>query len=344
MSTPAANPAPVLAAAIDIGTVSTCLICALVDPAGRTRPQVLERQARVTDLGEGVDARGALAPQAIARTCAAVADYVACIRAHARARGLSAHVVATTTSAARDARNAGDLLGPLRDLGLAPQVIGGGTEAALALLGVTADFGERPVLVADIGGGSTELTAGRRRADGTLEQGAAASYNVGCRRVTERFFAGGGPASPAAEQAARTWIAQALAPHFAPDAPAAPRDLVCVGGTVTTLVAVANRLEPYDSSFVHLYRMGRVEVADLTRRLLSLDDAGRAALPGLQPKRARVIAAGALILDVLMGLGGWDAYTVSESNALVSLLDCVGAALDGRPSPIGWQPDVAVIA
>lgn len=333
-----------LVAAVDVGTVSTRLIAALVDPAGAQAPRVLERQARITDLGEGVDASGALAPQAVARTVGAVAGYVARVRELAAAQGAPAHVVATTTSAARDARNADDLLGPLRALGLAPQVIAGQTEAALALLGVTADFGTRPVLVADVGGGSTELTAGRRSPSGALEQSSGASYNVGCRRVTERFFADGAPAAPEAVRAARAFVSSALAPHFGPGARALPRELVCVGGTATSLVAVANRLVPYDSSFVHLHRMGRAELGELTGRLLALSAVERAALPGLQPKRAGVVAAGALILDVLLELGEWDGYTASESDSLIGLLDCAGAVLGGRPAPVGWAPDLAVIA
>ncbi len=332
-----------LVAAIDIGTVSTRLVVA------RTRTDrgfdVLERQARITDLGEGVDASGRLAPAAVVRTVATVDGYLARIRAHLAAGGEPhAVVAATTTSAARDAANADDLLGPLRACGLAPQVIAGDTEAALALLGVTADFPD-DVLVADVGGGSTELTAGRRDADGSLRQNGCASYNVGCRRVAERFFADGRPATPAAETAARAFVASVLAPHFAGGRSARlPATLVCVGGTATSLVAVEHALVPYDSSFVHLHRMGRDQVSGLAARLLALSAAERAGLPGLQPKRAGVIAAGALILDELMGLGGWCAYTASESDSLMGLLACIRARLDGRPSPIGaWEPSLATV-
>ncbi len=340
---PGTGPAD-LVAAVDIGTVSTRLIVARPLPDGTF--DVLERQARITDLGEGVDASGRLAPAAVGRTVAAVEDYLARIRAHVASSGAGAAAVATTTtSAARDAANAGDLLEPLRARGLAPQVIAGGTEASLALLGVTADFPGRTVLVADVGGGSTELTAGRRGADGTLREDGGASYNVGCRRVTERFFADGGPAAPEAEAAARAFVAGALAPHFdAAGRAAPPATLVCVGGTATSLVAVANRLVPYDPGFVHLHRMGRAEVSALAARLLGMSADERARLPGLQPKRAGVIAAGALILDVLMGLGGWDAYTASESDSLMGLLACVRAALEGRPAPVaGWAPELASV-
>ena len=332
-----------LLAAIDIGTVSTRLIAARTLPDGTL--DVLDRQATITDLGEGVDASGSLAPAAVARTVAAVAGYLDRLRALMGREGArEAFVAVTTTSAARDAANAGELLGALEGCGLAPQVIDGRTEASLALLGVTSDFPGENVLVADIGGGSTELTAGRRGPDGTLWEGRGASYDVGCRRVTERFFPDGRPVDPAAEEAARAMIAQTLAPHFAcGDVSDLPRTLVCVGGTATSLVAVEHRLVPYDGAFVHLRRMGRPAVRDLAARLCSLSADQRAQLPGLQPKRAGVIAAGALILDVLMGLGGWDSYTASESDSLAGLLACIRAAREGEPSPIGWSPKLARI-
>ncbi len=332
-----------LLAAIDIGTVSTRLIAARSLPDGGF--DVLDRQATITDLGEGVDASGRLSPSAVARTVGTVEAYLDRLRALARRQGVCGAVVSTTTtSAARDAANAGDLLDPLKRAGLAPQVIEGRVEASLALLGVTGDFPGKDVLVADIGGGSTELTSGGRGPDGALREERGVSYNVGCRRVTERFFPDGGPVSPAAATAARTMIAQTLAPHFAPGCGAEPpATLVCVGGTATSLIAVEHGLVPYDSAFVHLHRMGRTSVRNLAERLCSLSADQRAQLPGLQPKRASVIAAGVLILDVLMELGGWDSYTASESDSLAGLLACIRAAREGRPSPIGWSPELSVV-
>lgn len=332
-----------LLAAIDIGTVSTRLIVARHGRRGGL--EVLDRQATITDLGEGVDATGRLSPSAIGRTVGVVDGYLARLRELTEQEGASGATVATTTtSAARDASNADDLLGPLEMRGLAPQVIGGRIEAGLALLGVTSDFPGQDVLVADIGGGSTELTSGRRDPDGTLHEDRGVSYNVGCRRVTERFFPDGRPVDSEEEAAARTMIARTLAPHFEPPHGAPlPQTLVCVGGTATSLVAVEHALVPYDSSFVHLHRMDRADVHDLAEKLCSLSADQRALLPGLQPKRAAVIAAGALILDVLMELGGWDSYTASESDSLIGLLACIQAAQDGSRSPIGWSPELAFV-
>lgn len=328
-----------LAAAVDIGTVSTRLACARLEDGGL---RAVWRESRITDLGEGVDAAGALAPAAVERTCGAVRDYLARVRALAGPEG--ALVSCTTTSAARDASNAEDLLRPLRAMGLAPQVLPGQAEAGLSLLGVTADFGGEPVAVADVGGGSTELSGGRRAGDGSLVRGAAASFDVGCRRVTERFLPGAGPVPREAELAARAFVREALAPFFATDAGLAARAarLVCVGGTATSLVSVEAGLVPYDSAFVHLRRMPRAAVSGLAARLCGLSVEQRAQLPGLQAKRAPVIAAGALIVDELMGLGGWGEYTASESDSLAGLLACVRARLEGAPSPLpGWEAEPA---
>ena len=191
-------------AAIDIGTVSTRLIVAHVDEAGRVSP--LDRQAIITNLGLGVDACGLLDQRAVDLTCQVVAGY--CVRIPRDAE----RVAVTLTSAARDASNADAVLCPLREMGLDPQVIPGQVEARLSLLGVTSDFVGTPVLVADIGGGSTELVEGMRRRDAHLQVGRAVSLDVGCRRVTERFFGEADVPAPDDVRAARAFVLETLAP------------------------------------------------------------------------------------------------------------------------------------
>ncbi len=381
-----ATSTPAVYAAVDIGTVSTRLIVArantvteIVSATGAGKSgavdggtaatdetnggpawTVLGREAQITDLGEGVDATGRLSEAAVGRTLAAVDGYLAVVEQVAREAGGPALVAATTTSAARDAENAEALLGPLAERGLSPQVISGDTEARLALLGVTSDFVGRGIVVADIGGGSTELIAGSQPARGPLAVEGDGSFNVGCRRVTERFFPEGGPVPPDAQRRARAFVIETLAPFFArmrrrggvatggsladspADSPAAKPshlpELVCVGGTATSLVSVANALAPYDPAFVHLHRMGRDEVHAQAIRLAGLTPDELRALPGLQPKRARVIAAGALILDALLEAGGWDGFSASESDSLIGLLRCIDAEARGGVSPIGWSP------
>ncbi len=327
--------------AIDIGTVSTRLIVAQVGPERRI--DRLESEARITDLGEGVDATGQLSRAAVARTIEVVGDYLDRIKEHARLAGRPLPVATTTTSAARDAANAEDLTGPLREMGLEPQVIAGTVEASLSLLGVTADFPGKRLLVADVGGGSTELTTGELRADGTLAVGACNSFNVGCRRLAERFSMAEKAVDDDQIAAARRWVAETLAPQFE-RRDSLPDLLVCVGGTATSLVAVANRLVPYDPAFVHLHPMDRKTVGELAARLPRLTREERAALPGLQPKRAAVIGAGAIILDVLLELGGWNGYTASESDSLFGLVACMEAQRTGSEPPFGWLPRTAFIA
>lgn len=335
MQSPRGAQGAALFAAVDIGTVSTRLALCLQEEDGTAR--MLERDARITDLGEGVDRTGRLTEAAVARVLGAVGDYLALVRARSAELGAPAVAICTATSAARDAANAADLLGPLRAMGLEAQVIDGEVEASLALLGVTADFGGDPVLVADVGGGSTELACGRRGGAGALERGPVRSHDVGCRRLAERFF--GPQAAPGGERAAREEVARSFAAYLDELGERRPERLVCVGGTATTLVAVTRKLVPYDPAAVHLAALTRAEVHELARRLLDtpLDELRHT--PGLQPKRAAVIGPGALILDVLMEQGGWDSYQASESDSLQGLLACARARAFGEACPCpGWQP------
>ena len=330
---------PNLYCALDAGTVSTCMLCATRDADRDMR--ALLRRARVTDLGEGVDASGALKPQAIERTVACVADYLAEARALADERGLALACCLTATSAARDASNACELTARLAELGLTPQVIGGSTEAALGLLGVTGDFAGRTVEVCDIGGGSTELSCGNRDEQMRLVQLSAGSLNIGARRICERFLACADDevASPSAIRRARDFVRASFEKHLAGQA-RKPDTLVAVGGTATTLVAVLAELDPYDSVFVHLRFTGKDDLAHLTARLLSMTCEQRRALKGLQPKRAHVIHAGALILDELVAAGGWPGFVTSESNSLFGVIECMDAKLRGLPSPLPWNPQM----
>ena len=332
-------------AAVDIGTVTSRLIVAIMGADGSVRQ--LARKSQITDLGQGVDASGFLAPEALERTLSCVRAYREEIDQVAQDAGVQVDgMIATCTSAARDASNADELLGGMAALGLPAQVIPGEVEARLSLLGVTGDFEGQPVLVADIGGGSTELSRGLRARGAALQVGRSHSFDVGCRRVTDRFFAGADVPDAAAVDAARAFVRDELGVFFGQTAfdagEANDETLVCVGGTATSLVAIDNRLVPYDSSFVHLHRTARSRVSDLAARLLAMPLEQRRQLPGLQPKRAGVIAAGAVILDELMGLGGFDEYVASESDSFYGLLACAHAALEGRPGPLEplWSCDV----
>ena len=312
-------------AAIDLGTVSSRLLCAEMSN-GQITASI--KRTVITDLGERVDATGVFAPAAIDRVTQACAEFVR------KAREFGAqHVCCTLTSAARDVSNGNDLLDRLRDLGLVPQVIPGEVEARLTFYGVAHDFANERIAVADSGGGSTELVVGRA-CDGGLELDCTESLNIGCRRVTERFFSSVPPSADEVDKAA-AWARAQFEPYWAGLANR-PERLVAVGGTVTTLVAMVHELAVYDSHFVHLRDLTIEQVEDGIDRMRSLTVEQIAQLPGIQAKRAPVILAGAIVVRELMRAGGYGRLTVSENSLLAGAAATIyEAAMSGR-TVIGW--------
>ena len=301
-------------AAIDLGTVSSRLALAEVRSGAIVS---LAKHTVITDLGEGVDATRRFCDAAIERVVAACEQF-AC---EARAFGASC-TVTTLTSAARDA-----------------EVIPGEIEARLTFYGVAHDFPGERIVVADSGGGSTELVVGTYdAAAGALRLEQAESLNIGCRRVTDRFLPGDPPCERDIERAA-AWSAGEFVPYWR-SLDSLPERLVAVGGTVTTLVALAHELEPYDASFVHLLDLSLVEIEACLERMHGASVAEIAQLKGIQPKRAHVIRAGALIMRELMRTGGYDVLTVSENSLLAGMVSTVGEFLDSGRIAIGWQPEL----
>lgn len=284
-------------AAIDCGTNSIRLLVA--DLTARDDGSVwlrdVHREMRIVRLGEGVDATGRLAPAALERTRAALADYTAiCARKGAQA----ARMVAT--SATRDAGNRDEFFAMTRAvLGVDAEVISGDEEAALSFTGAVGDLDpdDGPFVVTDIGGGSTELVVGTW--DGVrAEITGARSVDVGCVRITERCLPGD-PPTDAEIAAGAAFAAELLAPAFAAVPVADARTWVGVAGTVTTLSAVAKDLPEYDSDAIHLSHLSDVDIEATARRLLSASRADRAAIPTIHPGRIDVIGGGALITEVL---------------------------------------------
>lgn len=321
-------------ACIDIGTV-TCRL-AVADVRGK-RVEHLHKRSTIVDVGENLTATGVICEAAKERLLTCVDGYLA------EARGMEAPVICCTlTSAARDASNSSKVLGALEERGLTAQVIPGDVEGRLTLLGVCQDFPGRLVLVADNGGGSTELALGVLGPEG-LDVRAIRSVDVGCRRITERFLQAGDPPSDDDIAAAHAFAAapfdQTVRDLGLRDAGA--ERLVVTGGTVTSLVAIDARLDPYDSSYVHLHELTSDEVKQLEDQLAALTVAERAELPGLQPKRARVILGGAIAVNELMRAAGFDCLTVSESDLLYGLSLTVDAVCAGAPSPVSWEPKLS---
>ena len=331
-------------AAIDLGTVSSRLVLAQVEGGAIVESS---KHTEITDLGEGVDATGRFCEAAVERVLAACRMFVD----EARAFG-AACICTTCTSAARDASNAALLLDGLRELGLEPQVIPGEVEARLTFFGVAHDFAGERIIVADSGGGSTELATGvyaLERGVFALERGVFAlegtrSLDIGCRRVTERFFSALPPARGELTAAA-AWAGEQFAAYFEglPSNFERAERLVAVGGTVTTLVALVHELEPYDSSFVHLRELSLDQVSAAIERMSALDADGIAALPGVQPKRAGVILAGAVVIRELMRAGGYKTLTVSENSLLAGMAATINETLDGTTPTIGWTPSLSAL-
>lgn len=319
-------------AAIDLGTVSSRLMLATVRDGSIEHAR---KRTVITDLGAGVDATGRFSEDAVARVVEACRGFVDELHA------FGAEAVSTTlTSAARDAANAELLLAGLRGLGLIPQIIPGEVEARLTFYGVAHDFAGERIVVADSGGGSTELAMGSYDArPGALSLDAVQSLNIGCRRVSDRFLPVD-PPSAQDEAAAAAWSAEQFAPYWE-TCGARPERLVAVGGTATTLVAMVHELVVYDASFVHLHVLTREEVEDCIERMRGKPFAEIAEMNGIQPKRAPVIRAGAIVLRELMRTGGYTELTVSENSLLAGAVYTIGEARSGQMPVIGWMPELS---
>ena len=340
-----------LLAAIDIGTVTARLALAQVEDGRVIR---MAKYTEIVNLGEGVDTTKRLLPEAIHRCVGCVSSYVD----HARKEGAEA-VVCTLTSAARDAENAPDLGMGLASLGLEPMIIPGEIEGALTFLGVSHDFENHRILVADSGGGSTELVVGTlvgqsaaqgagqgagqstdQRAGQQLDINFVESVDLGCRRLTERFNLSSDHPSTEDIDGAHKMAAQMMSEAIgrAQQQCAAPELLVGVGGTATSLIAVRDHLDPYDPAKVHLNHISIDEVSQIEGLLASKTLKEREDITGLQAKRAPVMLAGTILLAELMKNSGFKHLVVSESDLLFGLVITAAAVHQGKQSPVIWQP------
>ncbi len=320
-----------LLAAIDIGTVTARLALAQVEDGRVIR---MAKYTEIVNLGEGVDKTKRLLPEAIHRCVGCVSSYVD----HARKEGAEA-VVCTLTSAARDAENAPDLGMGLASLGLEPMIIPGEIEGALTFLGVSHDFENHRILVADSGGGSTELVVGTL-AGQQLDINFVESVDLGCRRLTERFNLSADHPSAEDIDGAHKMAAQLISEAIgrAQQQCAAPELLVGVGGTATSLIAIRDHLDPYDPAKVHLNHISIDEVSQIEGLLASKTLKEREDIMGLQAKRAPVMLAGTILLAELMKNSGFKHLVVSESDLLFGLVITAAAVHQGKQSPVIWQP------
>lgn len=307
-------------AAIDCGTNSIRLLIAEPDGSGGLKD--LERRLEIVRLGQGVDATGEFHPDAVRRTFAAVDQYAELIK-KADIGVEKVHFVAT--SAARDVKNRDGFFAGIKErLGVLPDVISGETEARLSFNGALSRVtpaGE-PVLVMDIGGGSTELITGS--AAGKMH--GAISIDVGSVRVTERFLKQNPVADDDLARAA-DYVDDLLAGSGVDFASIGT--WIGVAGTATTLAGVYLELEQYDRERVHGAIIPLPAIAELLHRLAGMTVEEIRALPSMHPGRADVITGGALVESRIAARLKVENLIVSESD----ILDGIALQLIGDTMP-----------
>ncbi len=288
-------------AAIDCGTNTIKLLVGSL-------PEVDVREMRIVRLGQDLDRTGRIAEEALARAFTVIDEYAALIRGH----GVPPERIRfVATSATRDAANAADFVAGVRDrLGVEPEVVSGAEEAALAFDGAVRNLRTPPavpVLVVDIGGGSTELILG----SAGPEQ--AHSMDVGSVRLHERHLAGD---PPTPEQVAACVADVEAHLDACPVDAAAAATVVGVAGTVTTVAAAVLDLPAYDRAALDQAVLAVGDVHAAVGRLVAMTHEQRRALGFMHPGRADVIDAGALILSAVLRRTRVDRLVVSESDIL----------------------------
>ncbi len=300
--------------AVDCGTNSIRLLIAEPGEDGRLRD--VHREMRIVRLGQGVDATGEFAPEALARTESALSDYADLMRVHGVRK-----VRMVATSAARDAGNRDEffamtarLLGSVSP-GAVAEVITGTEEAELSFRGAVGelDAGAAPFVVVDLGGGSTELVLG------DSEVSASYSADIGCVRIKERCLHTD-PPTAAEIGAARAVVRERLAEALAVVPVEGARTWVGVAGTFTTLAALAHRLPVYDPAAIHLSRTAFSDLLPVCAELIAMSGEQRLALGPMHEGRADVIPGGAIIVEelarVLAERAGLSELVVSEHDIL----------------------------
>jgi len=294
-------------AVVDIGSNSTRLLIADVDPPTGAVRELL-RRSQVTRLGHGVDAAGSLSEEAIDRVLSTLSGYRAQIDSYACEANL-----AVLTSAVRDASNGASFAARVReDFGLDARVLSGSQEAQLTFVGAmsarSAPAG--PTVVIDIGGGSTEFIIGVGRTAGFQ-----VSLPVGVVRMSERHIHSDPPDPDELQRLALD--ARAIILDGLPSEERAPVTRgIAVAGTATSAAAIDLELDPYDPARVHGYQLTLATVELLLARIAEMTEARRRSVVGLDPDRAPTIVAGMILLEESLRAFELDEVEVSEHDIL----------------------------
>ena len=298
-------------AAIDCGTNAIRLLIAAVD-SNKVSDRL--REMRTVRLGEGVDATGEFSNMALERTFAACREYAELLMQYE-----IKELRFVATSASRDVSNRDVFITGVKEiLGVEPEVISGDQEAELSYRGALSGLDVKgSVLVADIGGGSTEFVT--TLADRSL---VSESVNIGCVRMTERYLQSDPPTQQEVEAATRDIRNQIeLIARTVPIR--TETTFIGLAGSVTTVAAMALGLHEYDADLIHGSALSMEEVDAVTNEMLHMTRAQRAELGFMHPGRVDVIGGGALVLRESMRLLGFTQVVVSEKD----LLDGVVIAL-----------------
>jgi exopolyphosphatase/guanosine-5'-triphosphate,3'-diphosphate pyrophosphatase len=321
-------------AIVDIGTNSTRLLIADVDrETGKVEERA--RRSQVTRLGEGVDSTGSLSDDAVARVMNTLEKYASEIEE----QGCEANL-AVCTSAVRDAKNGSDFLARVREQGLDARILAGEEEAQLTFLGAMSGRekgeaddptggradGERndstvgrkdsgrgggePMVVIDVGGGSTEFIVGSGR-----EAGFHVSLHAGVVRMSERHIHSDPPRPQELQELARD-VRAVFLDGLPPQERAPVRRGIAVAGTATSAAAIDQELDPYDPARVHGYELQLATVEMLLARLADMSEAERREVVGLHPDRAPTIVAGMILLGEALRAFELEQVEVSEHDIL----------------------------
>ncbi len=294
-------------AVVDIGTNSTRLLVADVDPSDGSIEELV-RRSQVTRLGDGVDASGRLSEEAAGRVYSTLERYRAEIEAHECEANL-----AVLTSAVRDAANGPEFAERVReDYGLDARVLKGEEEAELTFLGAMAGRAPatEPTVVIDIGGGSTEFVVGVGRTAGFH-----VSLHAGVVRMSERHIHSD-PPTPRELQELAGDVRATLLDGLPAEERAPVKHGIAVAGTATSAASIDQELNPYDPERVHGYVLELATVELLLARLADIDEEERRRVVGLNPDRAPTIVAGMILLMEAMHVFELERVEVSEHDIL----------------------------
>ena len=292
-------------AAIDCGTNSTRLLIG-------NKFETLDRQMKITQLGQGLDKSGELSSKAMNRVLDALEDFRSSLDIHE-----VSEVRMVATSAARDASNSEDFFNQVEStIGVRPELLTGEEEGRLAFEGAIAELKsfEGPFLILDIGGGSTEFVFGNEKAENIY------SSEIGCVRLTEEFFYNDPPLPE--ELHACLSVIGGHVDDASREIPEIGNGVTLVGlaGTVSCVAAIEIGLERYNREKIHHFHLSKDAVEDVFRTLATENRLERISNPGLEEDRADVIVAGTAILVKVMRQLGFTECLVSESDILDGIL------------------------